>query len=171
MSEQPGQPFQIEVINNQQSLAVEEEFVQRGVTATLHSENISSAGISVAIVDDPRIHELNRRFLDHDYPTDVLSFLLDASGSDDRRHIEGEVIVSADTARHRAREFNWRPLDELLLYVVHGTLHLCGYDDHESQERHLMRSRERSILGELGLEPLYSEDGEPPSPGSAGGLL
>ena len=68
--------------------------------------------LSVAVVDDPTIHELNRQFLDHDYPTDVLSFLLERDGD----ALEGEVVVSADTRGPR-RSNGWPADDELLLYV------------------------------------------------------
>ena len=63
-----------------------------------------------------RIHELNRRYLNHDWPTDVLSFTLD----DDDDGLAGEIIVSADTATVAAERYGWKMADEILLYVIHG---------------------------------------------------
>ena len=76
-------------------------------------------------MDDETIHELNRRLLDHDWPTDVLSFVLE----DDGDHLEGEVILSADTAGDGRRRTRQLAAEEQLLYVIHGMLHLVGYDD------------------------------------------
>ena len=73
--------------------------VARGRRAILADAGISTGMVSVAVVDDPAIHRLNREFLQHDYPTDVLSFLLERDGE----HLEGEVIVSSDTAGGRLR--------------------------------------------------------------------
>jgi probable rRNA maturation factor len=62
-------------------------------------------------------------------------------------------VVSAETARRRAPEFGWPPHQELTLYLVHGLLHLCGYDDTTPGEEQLMRRRESEVLALLGLKP------------------
>ena len=136
-------------INNQQrTLKLNRQRLRAAIKEVLRGEGIASGEISLAIVDDPAIHELNRRWLAHDEPTDVLSFILE---KDDSR-IEGEIIVSADTAVRRAVEFNWPPDAELLLYVIHGLLHLAGYDDREPTARAQMRDRERFYLQRLGIQ-------------------
>ncbi|MBS0209796.1 MAG: rRNA maturation RNase YbeY [Planctomycetes bacterium] len=123
----------------------------------LRQAEVERAIISLAVVDDPTIHELNRRFLAHDYATDVLSFALD----DEDDALDGEVIVSADTAATTAERLNVRPEDELLLYVVHGTLHLVGYDDLEPELKTMMRRREREVLAAFDVAPVYEdEDGD-----------
>ena len=94
------------------------------------------------------MRDLNRRYLNHDYDTDVLSFLLDEAND----QLDGEVIVSADTAIRRAGEFEWSANDELVLYLVHGTLHLTGCDDHSEGDRAQMRRLEIKYLQELGLD-------------------
>ncbi len=65
------------------------------------------------------------------------------------RRIDGEVLVSAEMAVQMSARFGWSPRDELTLYLVHGLLHLCGYDDLSPAERRLMRQRERTILAQL----------------------
>jgi probable rRNA maturation factor len=110
---------------------------------------VRSARLSLAVVDDGTIHELNRRFLKHDYPTDVLSFLLERDGD----RLEGEVIVSADTAKRVSAEYDWPAADELLLYVIHGTLHLVGHNDTSPSDRAAMRGEERRYLVQFGLDP------------------
>lgn len=142
----------IEISNRQTVLDIDGERLRSAVAAVLPEEGITTAAINIAIVDDPTIHDLNRRFLNHDEPTDVLSFLLD-----DTDGIEGDVIVSAETAIRSAARYDWPPADELLLYVIHGTLHLVGYDDLDDASRAEMRSRERYYLAALGLQAKYEQ--------------
>jgi probable rRNA maturation factor len=122
---------------------------------------VTAAEVSVAIVDDPAIHTLNRQFLDHDEPTDVLSFSLhdEKSGGSTEGQIDGEIVLSAETARRRAAEFHWSPRDEVVLYLVHGLLHLAGHDDQTPEDRTAMRTREQTVLAHWGLSPRYDEDG------------
>lgn len=169
MTDSLSAPYDIAVANEQQALPVDESRLEEIVRLTLQAEGVVDATISVAIVDDPTMHALNRRHLDHDYPTDVLSFLLDcveqrpaATGDDPRRQCEGfgkrldgEIIISADTALRECREYDWPAEHELTLYLVHGLLHLCGYDDLDDEKRRLMRRREREILQIWGLTPHY----------------
>ncbi len=123
--------------------------IQRTVRAVLEDHAIRGGEVSVAVVDDPTIRQLNCRHLQHDYATDVLSFLLDRKDG----CLEGEVIVSGDTACRVASEYGWPADDELLLYIVHGTLHLVGYEDGSDAERAQMREREGYYLRQLGISP------------------
>ncbi len=143
----------VAIANEQSTLAVDEDRLRRAVAMVLGDAEIAEATVSVAVVDDPTIHRLNRQYLDHDYATDVLSFLLDR----DERSLDGEVVVSADTAASCAGRYGWSAEDELLLYVVHGMLHLVGYDDGEPEERAEMRSQERACLERFGMTPPVEE--------------
>jgi probable rRNA maturation factor len=137
--------IEIAIANEQTVLDFSEGRLRRAVTQILTDAGISNATISIAIVDDATIHDLNRRFLQHDYPTDVLSFVLERN----EVSLDGEIIVSADYALRSAHEYRWSADDELLLYIVHGTLHLVGYDDQDDDSRALMRDRERHYLSQL----------------------
>lgn len=147
--------IQIEFRNEQQRLPVDEARLRQAVELALGRGKIEAAEISLAVVDDPAIHALNRRYLNHDEPTDVLSFVLEAGAG----RLEGEIIVSADTAAASAPRFGWTAADELLLYVIHGALHLVGYDDLDAEARLEMRRQERACLAHFGLSPEYAEDG------------
>ena len=103
---------------------------------------------------------MNRQYLEHDYGTDVLSFLLecDPEPTPDEevprgrgKRIEGEIIVSAEMAKQSAADFSWSPWEEFVLYVVHGLLHLAGYDDLSDSEREIMQSREQQMLSLCGM--------------------
>lgn len=147
-SEPPEHPFQVNVADQQSTLKIDGSLLLGAVQAILQDSHFESASISLAVVDDPTIHALNRQYLEHDYPTDVLSFPLE----DDGRHLSGELIVSADTAEQNAPEYGWAATDELLLYVVHGTLHLIGYRDKRPEHAARMRQAERKYLLDLGIE-------------------
>jgi probable rRNA maturation factor len=144
----------IEVADEQTKLPVDPARLRNAVARVLQGECVTAATLSIAVVDDPTIHELNRRYLQHDYPTDVLSFRLD----EDADAVEGEVVVSVETATRQAERFGWTPHEELILYVVHGTLHLLGYDDHNEQDRAAMREQERFYLNQLGCVPRNADE-------------
>jgi probable rRNA maturation factor len=143
--------FEILLSNNQSRYAVDGEQLVAAARAVLLESDFSSAMISLAVVDDGTIQELNRQFLNHDYPTDVLSFAL----QDDGTHLEGEVIISADTAAATAAELGCTATAEQLLYVVHGVLHLMGYRDKSPAEAQLMRTAEARILGQFGWDATF----------------
>jgi probable rRNA maturation factor len=141
--------FQIAISNQQSEHRVSVRQLRKAIREVLCGEELHAASISLAIVDDQTIHRLNQRFLKHDYPTDVLSFVLDRDG----HSLDGEIIVSADTAASACGEYGWTVQEELTLYVIHGTLHLIGYDDHTAQDRKRMRAKETEYLRRLSISP------------------
>lgn len=140
--------FSIAVANRQRRWPVKSAALKAAVVAVLHGEGITQADVSIAVVSDAAIHEINRQFLQHDEPTDVITFVLDQRDG----FIDGEIVVSADTATTIAKRIGWSSQDELLLYVIHGALHLAGYDDLQPDARRKMRSREKHYLASLGVK-------------------
>ena len=154
--------FSIAIASRQRKLRIDRRRLMRLARSVLRREQVAAAEISVAIVDDQEIHAVNRQFLHHDYPTDVISFLLECpsveTSSPDKlptsirrgaaKVIEGEVVISAETALRHAARFGTSPQHEVALYLVHGVLHLCGYDDQTPKEKRLMRRREAEALAD-----------------------
>jgi probable rRNA maturation factor len=103
--------------------------------------------ISIALLSDEEIRELNAKHLQHDYATDVISFDL----TSDDMTLEGEIIASVETADREANERGWDGDDELLLYVIHGMLHVIGLGDKKPKETAIMREAERYYLNAFGL--------------------
>ena len=164
--------FEIDISVRQKAVSVDIAELKRAVKNALRMEQVASAVLSVSIVDNEAIHRINREHLQHDYSTDVISFQLDFSRTDARAvpddaaselrasgaMIEGEVIASAQMASEMATTGQWTAMNELTLYIIHGLLHICGYDDLTSAEKAIMRSRERAILNSLSLTPVYPDD-------------
>jgi probable rRNA maturation factor len=139
----PVRTIRVAVANRQRGLLVDRRRIRRAVEAVLRDAGIEDAEISVAVVGDKTIARLHDEFLGDPTPTDVLSFVFERLES----RLEGEVVVSADTAQAVAPRFAATAEDELLRYVVHGTLHLVGYDDATPSGRAAMRKQERRYLG------------------------
>jgi probable rRNA maturation factor len=100
--------------------------------------------LSIAFVTNAAIRKINRRFLKHDFATDVISFPL---GTD----LLGELVISAEFAVGEAAKRKIPVEEELLRYVAHGILHLLGYDDHDPADRAAMWARqERELSRALG---------------------
>lgn len=139
-----------------------EDRIRAAVRAAAAQRDCDAGEIGVAIVDDAQIHRLNRQHLQHDYPTDVISFPYGLAPP----RVEGELVVSWDTALREAQQVGWAADEELLLYIVHGTLHLVGMDDQQPSDRAVMRRAECAVLEQLGVANVQAfapDRAEPPS--------
>jgi probable rRNA maturation factor len=145
----------ISIASPQEAVAIDRGRMREIVRAVLDGENEPQAEISLAFVDNATIHNLNKRYLQHDEPTDVLSFPLSEPGA---AKLSGELVIGAEVALAQARERGHDVQAELALYVIHGLLHLCGYDDHDDADVRKMRARERHYLQQLGLPDITSSE-------------
>ncbi|QDS97852.1 rRNA maturation RNase YbeY [Adhaeretor mobilis] len=143
-----SQQYSIAIANEQASACIGEQGIKDAVTEVLADSNTASAAISVAIVDDATMRPLNKQFLEHDYTTDVLSFAL----NDPNEPLQGELIVNAQFAEREALEAGWEATNELLLYVVHGMLHLVGHCDKSPDDAAIMKQAECRVLDALGVQ-------------------
>ena len=143
-------PITIEINAADQPHKIDRPRLKKAVRLILKDARVKSAEISIAVVTDERMQVLNREYLQHDYATDVLSFVLahDAKA----KSLEGEIIASSEYAAAQAPRYGWSTNDELLLYVIHGCLHLVGHDDTTAPAKRLMRRAEKDYLRRLGLE-------------------
>ena len=97
--------------------------------------------VNIIFCSDPYILDINLRYLQHDYFTDIISF--DYCEGD---KLSGDLFVSVDTVRENAGEYGTSFEEELHRVIVHGLLHLIGYDDHSEADRKVMRSKEDYYL-------------------------
>jgi len=140
--------IEVEISDTQLHMRVDRVSLLELTRRVLRLEGHSRASISIAVVDDETIQGINRTHLGHDWPTDVITFPLSAPGE---AILLGELVVSAETACATAREHSLDAAGELALYVVHGLLHLCGYDDRTEADASVMRKREREALAAAGM--------------------
>jgi len=140
-------PFRVDIALDHEPFSMDVERLREAVCRIARDHGRTKGTVSLAIVDDATIHDVNRRFLEHDEPTDVVSFVLEEGP----KLLDGELVVGADVALRTAAELGVSPADELLLYVIHGTLHLVGYDDLAPEPRLTMRAKEREYLATFGV--------------------
>ena len=122
--------------------------LKSAAVAVLTGEGIRDAAVTIAFVDNAHIHRLNKQFLNHDEPTDVLTFPYSSPGA---KRLEGEIVIGMEIARENAGDRDHDVKLELMLYTIHGCLHLCGYTDGDDAGAAEMRALERKYLLELGL--------------------
>jgi probable rRNA maturation factor len=138
-----------------ETVDVDRGLMRRVARAVLEGEGVTDAEISLAFVDNATIHRLNKRYLDHDEPTDVLSFPLSEARVG---RLSGELVIGAEVAETQAEARGHDVQAELALYVIHGLLHLCGEDDKSASAAAAMRERERHYLRQLELPDIAPRD-------------
>ena len=125
-----------------------DERIDAIVHAATSHRGFSTGRIGVCVTTDDEIREINVRHLDHDYATDVISFPYLCQSP----RVEGELVVSLETAVRESASVGWDWESELTLYIVHGVLHLCGMDDQSSSCRRAMRTAEQEVMRSLGIK-------------------
>jgi probable rRNA maturation factor len=116
----------IDVSSTVRRLLVSRERVKAAATAALEAERVANGMLSITFVGRAAMSELNQRYLGHRGPTDVISFGLGREGG--RGPVVGDIYICAEIARANAKREGVSAQEELLRLVVHGTLHVLGYD-------------------------------------------
>ncbi len=117
--------------------------------------------LNVVLIDDDRMKAMHAEFHDDPTTTDVLTFDLRDDPFEGAPEagllpaVEGEVYVCVDEARRRAEQLPRAMDKEMLLYALHGLLHLVGYDDHDEEQRSRMHAREDELLEQIGVGRVY----------------
>jgi probable rRNA maturation factor len=138
--------------------AVRAPWLRRIARHILAAERVGATQVGVVVTDDATVRDLNRRYLGRDEPTDVLSFGLSEKGGTPfvlppgEAAPLGEVIISYPTALRQAKEQGQSVEAEVVRLLVHGILHLLGYDHQAAKDGRIMRRREEEILADLDLE-------------------
>lgn len=133
--------------------------VKRTAEMLLEAVGEKGSALSLSLVNDAQIRELNRIHRGKDRPTDVLSFPLaapDARGGRQERLL-GDIVISVDTARRQAADYDASLEAELNRLLIHGVLHVMGHDHEESTERERMRAEERRLAAAIGLPWPYDD--------------
>lgn len=121
--------IEISILNRTPHKPIPRSHLRNVVERVLSGEGVSDATVSLVLLTDAEIHEVNKEFLDHDYPTDVITFSLEEES------IDGEICIGLETAQRQAQEYGVSLRNELMRLAAHGTLHLVGYDDATDEQR------------------------------------
>lgn len=146
----------VEVANRQRRLRISDRWVAKLVRQACDVIGIDEAEITVVLVADRAMAAFNKEWLDHEGPTDVITFGLSEltkTGEKWPGVLSGDIVVSTQTAERVAAELGWSPRHETAYYIVHGLLHLAGYDDRTPAVRATMRRQEKRVMAALGLPP------------------
>jgi probable rRNA maturation factor len=117
----------------------------------------TDSSLSISIVNDEEIRRINRDFRGKDAATDVLSFALDENGSSSPERLLGDVVISLETARRQAAQYEAPIQRELYRLLIHGLLHVIGHDHERLPQRRVMNAEERRLAAAIGLPWPYGE--------------
>lgn len=138
--------MKIAIKNLQKKIPIHPQKIKNLALGILLKEGVNKTGeITISFVNNRKIRELNLRYLGKDRPTDVLTFDITESSRvpDD---IFADIVISTDTAIRNARIFKTSNTYELYLYVIHGLLHILGYDDKSKKEKAAMHKKEAFLM-------------------------
>ena len=146
-------------IDNQQDF-LESPLLERAARYTLETvaPEKSDSDLTIVLTDDKQLHELNKEYLDVDSPTDVLSFPASETDPETGSVYVGDILISIPRATEQAQAAG-HPLEaEVQLLVVHGVLHLLGYDHASDEEKTLMWNEQAKVLERLGLSRIKIQE-------------
>jgi rRNA maturation RNase YbeY len=104
--------------------------------------SFNTSNLEINFISSDDIKKINKKYLNHDYATDVITF----SYSSDKKNIDGEIIISIDDAQINSRKFKVSFYEEIARLVIHGVLHLLGYDDQITSDKKVMKRMENKLL-------------------------
>ena len=146
MSSRASSRPKVEVVNSQKYVRISDNKIAAIAEYVIGKEKPKARNLSILVCDDRRIRDLHKKYLKKDSATDVISFGMPARHAKSEDAHLGDVVVSAQTAKRVCKSFGQTAKDEVLRYVVHGILHLVGYDDHSKKDYELMfRTQEKHL--------------------------
>ncbi|UTW68023.1 rRNA maturation RNase YbeY [bacterium SCSIO 12643] len=144
----------IEFIENIESLNIfDYSCIKKWLDESIVNEGFSVGTLTFVIMSDEDLLDYNRKFLSHDYYTDVITFD-DSNG----KEISGDVLISWDRINDNAKTMNVGYLNEFLRVVIHGVLHLCGYKDKLEEDIKIMRKKESFYLDRIDEDSIVSRE-------------
>jgi probable rRNA maturation factor len=146
----PQRSIEVFVANEQADVSVDERRLISLMRIAALEEGVDPrAEVTLLLVERPAMASLKEKWLGEPGPTDVLAFPMDEQIPDDEPYVLGDIVVCPDVAREQATASGDKVTEEVDLLVIHGFLHLLGYDHVRPQDARSMRHRERKILTEF----------------------
>lgn len=139
--------MKVRLTNLQTKIGIDEAKFKSAAKKILDHQGANNAELSILLTDDRRMRRLNKKFRKIDRATDVLAFSQrEGEGLEINPLLLGDVVISVETARRRAKRLKITEKEEIYRYLTHGILHLLGYDDQKKFKRKVMQEREENIL-------------------------
>jgi probable rRNA maturation factor len=137
----------ITIKNLQKKIPINPKRIKKAILKACSLGGVEKSGeVNICFINDNSIRKLNLKYLGKDYPTDVIAFDMSQG-----RTLCADIAISTDTASSNAKRFKTTPEYELYLYLIHGLLHLLGYDDKTQRQRKKMEKMALSVLGALNI--------------------
>jgi probable rRNA maturation factor len=138
----------VEFINtNKKQVGIDESLIKKIISIIFNEEKKTAGNLSIVICNDEYLLKINKKFLDRNYLTDVIAF-----GESFKNSVNGNVFISYDRILENAEIYSENNVKkELLRILVHGLLHLAGYNDKSDKEKSLMTQKENFYLNQLSL--------------------
>jgi len=118
--------------------------IKEWLNAIAFEENNKIENLNFLIVDDKRMIHFNKTYLNHNYPTDIITF-----NTSENKKISGDIIISLERVEENAKEYKVELEEELWRVMAHGLLHLLGYNDKSKEEKEKMRKKENYYLDKI----------------------
>lgn len=115
--------------------------IKRWIKQVVENYGYKLGEVSYVFCSDERILEVNKQYLSHDFYTDIITF-----DYVERERVSGDIFISIDRVEENAQDFNVSFQQELLRVIIHGVLHLLGFEDHSQEEQQLMRQKENEAI-------------------------
>lgn len=129
-------------INTEAGFKLDKKNIHKIISLIKKEKNLNIESLEINFVNEKTILEINTTYLGHKYTTDVISF----NYSDESNNLDGEIFICFDVAKENAKRFDAKFDDEIKRLVIHGILHLIGYDDVTKSKREKMREEEERLL-------------------------
>lgn len=137
--------MKINIYNYQKDLRFSKPLIKKMVKEVLNFENVNCDELSLYFVNEKIICELHEKYFGDSSSTDCITFPID-NPKEKKACFLGEVFICPKTAINYAQKHSLEPLNELYLYIIHGLLHLLGYDDISKKDKTIMRKKEKSCM-------------------------
>lgn len=133
------------VVNKVENFSLDKRDIHRLTAAVTKKLNLKLFSLIINFVNPDYMRKINKQYLNHDYSTDILTF----NYSQNLHIIDAEIYVSLYDAFQNAENWKVSVENEVARLIIHGILHLCGFDDQSEKERKLMRKKEDELVAEF----------------------
>jgi len=134
-----------------QNPSIDKRQVHKLVASLKKEFELSISFLSISFINSKEIREINKKYLKHDYETDVISF----NYSEKQKEIDGEILISFEEANNNAQKFNVKYGTELCRLVIHGILHLLDFDDKNEKSKKIMKQTENKLINKYNFALLH----------------